>query len=132
MRNKLKLLLIIIGLIAVAGLIFFGVKKIFFKSGQTTAPTNQAATAEIELQKTKQEINNLIQTTLKTDRDLDGISDADEIKHKTNPDLADTDGDGLLDGDEINKFKTDPNDSDTDGDGYLDGEEVRNGYNPKG
>lgn len=42
----------------------------------------------------------------------------------------DSDKDGLIDYDEINKYKTDPNKSDTDGDGYNDKEEIANGYSP--
>lgn len=44
----------------------------------------------------------------------------------------DTDGDGLTDLDEINRYKTHYLFSDTDGDGHSDGEEVKNGFNPKG
>jgi outer membrane protein OmpA-like peptidoglycan-associated protein len=62
---------------------------------------------------------------LKADTDGDGLSDGDEVlKYKTNPLKADSDGDGLSDGDEILKYKTDPNKADTDGDGLTDGEEV--------
>ena len=43
--------------------------------------------------------------------------------------LADTDGDGLLDGREM-EMGTDPLNPDTDGDGLLDGDEAAVGYNP--
>jgi hypothetical protein len=43
----------------------------------------------------------------------------------------DSDNDGLSDADEV-RYKTDPNKPDTDGDGYPDGEEVQNGYDPLG
>ena len=36
-----------------------------------------------------------------TDSDLDGLSDAWEVQHGTNPRLKDTDGDGILDGAEL-------------------------------
>jgi len=51
------------------------------------------------------------------DRDDDGISSADEVSvYHTDPGLADTDGDGLGDGED-----TDPLNPDTDGDGIPDG-----------
>ena len=34
--------------------------------------------------------------------------------------------------DEEDYYQTDPEKADTDGDGYLDGQEVKNGYNPNG
>ena len=45
---------------------------------------------------------------------------------------GDSDGDGLSNEEEIIIWGTDPNNSDTDGDGYLDGDEVDKGYNPNG
>ncbi|QQS34718.1 MAG: OmpA family protein [Ignavibacteriales bacterium] len=59
------------------------------------------------------------------DTDGDGLKDGEEVnKYMTNPLNKDTDGDGLTDGDEVMKHKTDPNKADTDGDGLKDGEEV--------
>lgn len=100
----------------------------------------------------------LAQTNLDSDRD--GISDEDEIKlYQTDPNKADTDGDGYNDWLELNNgfsplnlkkvklenndndgdglsdrmelnFKTDLNNPDTDGDGYKDGAEINGGYDP--
>ncbi len=62
---------------------------------------------------------------LHPDTDGDGLFDGDEVqKFRTNPLRADTDGDGLTDGDETTKFHTDPTRYDTDGDGLADGDEV--------
>jgi outer membrane protein OmpA-like peptidoglycan-associated protein len=59
------------------------------------------------------------------DSDGDGLKDGDEInKYKTSPLKADSDGDGVNDGDEVLNYKTDPNKADTDGDGLKDGEEI--------
>ena len=59
------------------------------------------------------------------DTDGDGLTDDDEInKYGTEPRNPDTDGDGLSDGDEVIRYKTDPLNPDTDGDGLKDGEEV--------
>jgi len=61
---------------------------------------------------------------LKADTDADGLSDGDEIKiHGTDPSTKDTDQDGLDDGREVVKG-TDPRVSDSDGDGINDGDEV--------
>jgi outer membrane protein OmpA-like peptidoglycan-associated protein len=62
---------------------------------------------------------------LKADTDGDGLNDGEEVnRYKTDPLKADTDGDGLNDGEEVNRYKTDPLKWDTDGDGLSDGDEV--------
>lgn len=58
------------------------------------------------------------------DSDADRLTDAQELDLGTDPFLADTDGDGLADGDEKDFYGTDPLRSDTDGDGLDDQEEV--------
>lgn len=68
--------------------------------------------------------------SLEKDSDGDGLTDAEELELKTNPNGADTDSDGLTDWAEIKIYKTNPLGPDSDGDGYKDGEEVINGYDP--
>lgn len=63
------------------------------------------------------------------DRDADGLPDAEEPTHGTDPDNPDTDGDGLSDGDEV-AGGTDPTEWDTDGDGVSDGDEIFLGTDP--
>jgi outer membrane protein OmpA-like peptidoglycan-associated protein len=58
------------------------------------------------------------------DNDGDGLTNDEEEKLGTDPNIADTDGDGLKDGEELNIYKTDPLRADTDGDGLNDGAEV--------
>ncbi|HYW34003.1 MAG TPA: OmpA family protein, partial [Balneolaceae bacterium] len=66
------------------------------------------------------------------DSDHDGLTNAQEKKIGTNPHKADTDGDGLTDGQEVNKYHTNPTNPDTDGDGLTDGQEVNSYHtNPK-
>jgi len=59
------------------------------------------------------------------DTDGDGLKDGDEVKkYNTSPTKADTDGDGLKDGEEVLTYLTDPLKADTDGDGLNDGDEI--------
>ena len=61
----------------------------------------------------------------KADTDGDGLNDGAEVnQYKTYPLKADSDGDGLNDGAEVNQYKTDPAKADSDGDGLNDGAEV--------
>lgn len=59
------------------------------------------------------------------DTDGDGLLDTDELTlYGTDPAEADSDGDGLTDGDEVLVQGTDPTSADTDGDTLLDGDEL--------
>jgi len=59
------------------------------------------------------------------DRDGDGLLDKDEKARGTNPKMADTDGDGLNDGEEVLTYRTDPLKADSDGDGLGDADEIK-------
>ena len=59
-----------------------------------------------------------------SDIDGDGLDNVTELSLETNPENPDSDGDGLMDGEEVNTYDTDPNDSDSDSDGLSDGDEV--------
>jgi len=64
------------------------------------------------------------------DSDGDDLNDGKEVNtHGTNPNNADSDSDGLNDGAEI-AANTEPLDADTDGDEMVDGYEVDNGHDP--
>ena len=64
------------------------------------------------------------------DFDRDGLTNLQEYQLGTDMRKPDTDGDGLSDGDEVNKYHTSPLIADTDGDGIPDGIEVQTGSNP--
>lgn len=59
------------------------------------------------------------------DADRDGLSDAQEKKLGTKVNVADSDGDRIPDGQELNRHKTDPVLADTDADGLSDAQEIR-------
>jgi hypothetical protein len=60
------------------------------------------------------------------DRDKDGLFDVHELAIGTDPNNPDSDGDGLLDGEEVNTHLTNPLSADTDADGVGDYEEAMN------
>ncbi|MEZ4334084.1 MAG: SUMF1/EgtB/PvdO family nonheme iron enzyme [Myxococcota bacterium] len=65
------------------------------------------------------------------DSDVDGLSDGEELNlHGTDPLDPDTDDDGLPDGAEVDTYATDPAAADTDEDGFDDGTEVDLGTDP--
>src|SRR5688572_2328306 len=65
-----------------------------------------------------------------SDKDGDGLSDAEESRLRTDSNKADTDGDGLTDRQEVQDYNTDPRSADTDDDGTGDKQEVDSKTNP--
>ena len=64
------------------------------------------------------------------DPDGDGLTNLTEREIGTDPLAADTDGDGLTDGEETTRTHTDLLKSDTDGDGVDDRREIQWGTDP--
>ena len=64
------------------------------------------------------------------DPDLDGLTNLDESRRRTNPRSADTDGDTLSDQTEVQLRNTDPTSADSDGDTFNDGQEITQGTDP--
>jgi hypothetical protein len=60
------------------------------------------------------------------DEEPDGLTNLEEWQNLTNPVVADSDADGLEDGEEVTTHSTSPTDNDTDDDGYDDKFEVDN------
>ncbi|MBC7406247.1 MAG: hypothetical protein H7230_02130 [Candidatus Parcubacteria bacterium] len=57
---------------------------------------------------------------LDADPDKDGLTNIQEQAYRTNPNKADSDDDGIADGDEVNIYNTDPTKSDSTNSGYSD------------
>jgi len=80
---------------------------------------------------TYDEVGNItVITTSNPDSDGDGLNDVDEAALGTDPNLPDTDFDGLSDGAEVLTHDTNPLLPDTDGDGVNDGDEILAGTDP--
>jgi WD40-like Beta Propeller Repeat/Bacterial TSP3 repeat len=66
------------------------------------------------------------------DTDGDRLLDREEVEtYQTNPLAVDTDNDRLQDGDEVQTHLTDPRNADMDGDGRVDGDEIAGGTDPR-
>jgi len=69
-------------------------------------------------------------TDPREDPDGDGLDNAAEIAAGTDPQIPDTDRDGLTDREETETYETNATAPDTDQDGLLDGEEIELGTDP--
>ena len=67
---------------------------------------------------------------INADPDGDGLDNQSEFNLNTNPNLFDSDSDGLSDSDEVNIYQSNPNNSDTSNDGLSDQEIVNYGLDP--
>ncbi len=134
MENRKKIIILLI-IVALGILGFF-----IYKKNQTKISNLPASQVDkngnyinVFVDKVKQlEFEQAIKKTASVDQDLDGLSDSEELKYKTDSNSSDTDGDGLTDKQEVSIFLTDPLKADTDVDTFSDGYEVRHGFNPKG
>ena len=75
-------------------------------------------------------ITGIIPLDLEADTDCDKISNGEEIEIGTNFLKKDTDADGLDDWEEVNTYKTNPTLADTDGDGAPDKREIELEFDP--
>ena len=64
------------------------------------------------------------------DRDFDSLDADEEATLGTSDTNTDSDGDGLMDGEEVHQHGTDPANADTDGDSFDDKTEIDNGFDP--
>jgi outer membrane protein OmpA-like peptidoglycan-associated protein len=112
------------------------VRRILDLSGVAPGPRRDgpafASLGDAPLAPTRQDPGRVTTDPLNPDTDGDGLLDGEEVNsYRTHPLKTDTDGDGLTDGDEVKRYRTDPTRVDTDGDGLSDGDEVlRHRTNP--
>lgn len=140
MNNKKYIIIVtVVVLIVVTGIFLLFKNKSIEPQPIVSNPVEPVEQAAIKLEQEKNKnieimksLDDALDKSRQTDKDLDGLSDEEEKKLDTNPDNIDTDGDGLMDSDEVKIYRTDPLKADTDGDGYKDGYEVERGYDPAG
>lgn len=125
-----KVIVLVIGILAVIGAAFFLSMRIL--GSRTPVTPEPPGQEEVEEEEKVEEEEEEEEPLSRKDTDKDGLTDEEEAEFGTSARTEDTDSDGLFDPEEIRTWETDPLDSDTDGDGYLDGEEVDAGYNPNG
>ncbi|MBU0545760.1 hypothetical protein KKA13_00705 [Patescibacteria group bacterium] len=126
-----KAIIIIILLALGAGVVmyFYGKRMAVYEVSQTPTAVEQAV-QQAKLKAEADAWDTAIKKTQSEDKDFDGLKDVDEAKYGTNPEMFDTDKDGLSDGAEVNLFKTNPMKADTDGDGKKDGREILDNTDP--
>lgn len=127
--KKIIIVFIILALAGVGVLVFTTIRQMAKKKSETPPVILNSSGNAVD-QVRQQEFNDALKKTSASDQDFDGLPDSEEAKYKTNPASADTDGDGLMDRQEIDIYKTDPLKADTDADGKSDGYEARRGMNP--
>jgi uncharacterized repeat protein (TIGR01451 family) len=110
-------------------------EKYLFGTNPEAADTDKGGVNDLEEITKGSDPNNPADDSELIDPDNDGLTNLEEAKYGTNPNVADTDGGGVKDGDEI-KNGTNPLDDsddfsiDSDGDGMPDWWEMKYGLNP--
>lgn len=119
------LMLIPLLLLLCAALALFALNRTEQQAVTATAAAAAATTVAADATSTDVTVN--LTATAAADPDEDGLTTAEEENIGTDPFNPDTDGDGLLDGEEVNEYGTQPRNRDTDGDTLEDGAEVETG-----
>lgn len=127
-RRKWAILVVLVLILATAAVAVMRRPGTIDQNANTTTESISGQNGTTNRSKTFQQVT----VPIVADADKDGLPDQRENELKTNPRLADSDGDELSDYDEVEVYRADPLKQDTDGDGFPDGEEVQTGNNPTG
>jgi hypothetical protein len=131
--SKIYLLLILVIFLVVSSFVYLYKTKNKAYNPNSAALSSQNINGVNDLEKQKnieKNITEKIKKIQEKDKDLDGLTDEEEKKYGTDPENIDSDGDGLLDAEEVTVYHTNPLDPDTDKDGVKDGREVELGRDP--
>ena len=128
-KRKIKQLIFIL----VAGLIIIGGVIFFFWNNRLELAMKDANGNKVDItigNKTAGDVNKIaivkdMEVSEMADTDGDGVLDKIEKIFSTNSNSLDSDNDGILDGEEIYGWGTNPLSQDTDGDGVSDYNEVK-------
>ena len=112
-------------IILIIGAIGIAVRSVHKKNNSTPPPLSNQ-------QESIDELRQAVQVVTAEDSDLDGLSNEEEKKIGTDANNPDTDGDGLLDATEVQRYHSSPLKVDSNGDGESDGAAVSKNKNPVG
>lgn len=100
-------------------------------SANATRNASAYATAAAEVTAAADLVIAATNSWLELDDDADGLTNGQELEIGSQVDKRDTDEDGIVDGEEVNKWLTNPISQDSDADGLNDLDEVRRNLDPR-
>lgn len=126
--NKNDFIIIIVGLLIAGFFFYLGSKSsitgnVVADSQQKACPYECCDVGSYLSKSCNRDYECLNNKCILIDSDKDGLSDIEERQIGTNPQVSDTDSDGLNDYIEVKQKMTDPTDPNTDKDRYKDGED---------
>lgn len=99
----------------------------------TTTQDEKINTLENRMNEMETEINSSIESLENQISGTEGFASSASVSSIERVlKIIDTDGDGIVDYEEVITYNTDPNDKDTDNDGFTDKQEIDGGFNPTG
>lgn len=123
---KRIILIVIVALVALG--LGYGLVGLLSKKSTTTKTNITPAQNGVETNAAAvKDVSAILEKAQKTDSDLDGLTNQEEITAKTDPSKVDSDGDGVSDFDEVKTFLTNPLKTDSLNTGYNDSWAIQRG-----